>query len=43
MMIDKSVSTAYDITEERLHQNTFASHFGQLAIIFYGYTKIFFM
>ncbi|KAL4289894.1 hypothetical protein GQ457_14G022070 [Hibiscus cannabinus] len=24
-----------DITEERLYQNIFASHFGQLAIIFF--------
>ena len=38
--IPDSIATAHDfeshddITEERLYQNIFASHFGQLAIIF---------
>ena len=32
-----------DITEERLYQKIFASHFGQLAIIFYGPLVIYFM
>ncbi|CAL1382299.1 unnamed protein product [Linum trigynum] len=30
----------YDITEERLYKNIFASHFGKLAIIFFGLVEI---
>jgi hypothetical protein len=43
------IATAHDLeahdgmTEENLYQKIFASHFGHLAVIFYGLQEIYFM